>query len=245
MSRGKYQKKREPVVNIAICMAIVLFWLVIITTNMSAGLFARYTTSDSGSDSARVIQFNRLTVKETTENSPTGTFGEAFYFMPGYNLKKDIAVEFGGSEADTYVLIAVDVRGWDLTDKAASKHAFSLTQGTKTVMNWSVVSNWQYVTDETVTFADGGKGTRYVYCIPLETNESLPTQQVIQGKTPETEGEYTPGMIFVRKDCFRADYKALSGMKIDLNVTAYAVQANGFADAAAAWASLSAKEVQP
>ena len=46
-------------------MAGVLFCLVLITTAMMGGLFARYITSATGSDSARVVVFGNLTLTET------------------------------------------------------------------------------------------------------------------------------------------------------------------------------------
>jgi hypothetical protein len=52
-------------------LAGVCLCLVLISSHLTSGLYARYTTSASGSDSARVIQFNQLTV---TEN---GSFTDA------------------------------------------------------------------------------------------------------------------------------------------------------------------------
>ena len=46
-------------------LAGVLFCLVLITTSMMGGLFARYITSATGSDSARVASFGDLTLTET------------------------------------------------------------------------------------------------------------------------------------------------------------------------------------
>ena len=237
MANGKHLKKRKTVVNAAFRAALVLFWLVIISTYLSTGLFAKYSTGDNGSDQARTIKFDELTVTETIngEESPNGG---TLVFTPGVNLKKDISVSFGGSEADSFVFIAVDVRGWN----CSNKYDFSLSG----IMSWSVVSEWNFLSSEAIHFDaaedESADGMRYVYYIPLEPNASLEKQEVIQdGKITVHEPAQT-----------QKAYDALTGVGIDLNVTAYAVQANGFYDAEhttevaaaeSAWSSLRAKEV--
>ena len=44
-------------VNIPICVAAVLLFLTLLSTHLCSGLYARYTTTASGSDSARVARF--------------------------------------------------------------------------------------------------------------------------------------------------------------------------------------------
>ena len=250
MRRGKYEKQREPIFNFAICLAIVLFWLVMITTYLTAGLFAKYSTQASGGDDARVITFEELTV---AENGVDGSTGDTFIFAPGVNLTKDITVSFGGSEADTFVYVVLDVRGWDCDE---SGYGFSLKHDGKTIMNWSVDSKWSYVASEGISFEDGKPeavnpdGMRYVYCIRLDANTVLDKQQVIQRDVGDELDKN--GKIFVSADVTRADYAALAETKLDLNVTAHVVQANGFynsedmlTNAIEGWNSLRAKEVQP
>lgn len=239
MANGKHLKKRKTVVNAAFRAALVLFWLVIISTYLSTGLFAKYSTGDNGSDQARTIKFDELTVTETIngEESPNGG---TLVFTPGVNLEKDISVSFGGSEADTFVFIAVDVRGWNCSDN--KNYDFSRSG----IMSWSVVSDWKFLSSEAIHFAaaedEPADGMRYVYYIPLEPNASLEKQEVIE------DGE----IIVSAPTQTQKAYDALAGVKLDLNVTAYAVQANGFYDAEhtteaaaakSAWSSLRAKEV--
>ena len=236
MAKGKYQTKKAPMYNFAMRAAVVLFLLVIITTYLSAGLFAKYSTKDDGGDRARVIQFNQLVV---AENGVDGSNGSEFIFMPGVNLDKNITVSFGGSEAATFVLVALDVRSWQTNDH----YNFVLEQGGHTVMSWSVNPTWKYIAEQAVQFQGPGDtvqtGMRYVYYVQLDPNEPMSAQQVI-----------TDGTIIVSDEAVRADYKALAGVSLNLNVTAYAVQANGFyndadmdKNAIEAWTSLSAKEV--
>lgn len=45
-------------VNIPMCAALVLLFLTMISIHLTSGLYARYTTAASGSDSARVAKFD-------------------------------------------------------------------------------------------------------------------------------------------------------------------------------------------
>ena len=58
MDRHKGQKRRCGAGNMALWLAAVLFCLVVLTTYLSAGLFARYVTRDEGGDDARVAKFD-------------------------------------------------------------------------------------------------------------------------------------------------------------------------------------------
>lgn len=44
--------------NIPMCMALVLLCLTMLTTHLTGGLYARYTTTATGSDGARVARFD-------------------------------------------------------------------------------------------------------------------------------------------------------------------------------------------
>ena len=56
-------------VNIPICVAAVLLFLTLLSTHLCSGLYARYTTTASGSDSARVAKFE-------IEDGTVGTWKE-------------------------------------------------------------------------------------------------------------------------------------------------------------------------
>lgn len=218
MSRGKYQKPKAPAMNFAILMAFVLFWLVMVTTYLSVGLYAKYSTGGKGKDDARVISFNQLVVAENNVNNATG---QEYIFAPGVNLDKDITVSFGGSESDTFVFVELDTTGWT---QDAAKYAFALTRGDATIMSWEVDGAWSYLAS-----ADN----KHVYYMVLDANETLVAQKVIKD-----------GVITVPV-ATQANYNALAGINLNINATAQVVQANGFynsnnmaTNAAAAWASL-------
>ena len=207
MRKGKYEKHREPVLNAAMCLAVVLFWLVIITTYMSSGLFAKYSTMGMGGDSARVIQFGELTVTETLDTGVTPSGGDLF-FVPGTTMKKELTVDFEGSEADTVVFVALEAKGWNFTaPNAPDPASFALKQGENTLMSWEVESCWNYLASD---------GERHVFYIFLDSNTPLKNKPVIKD-----------GKITVNVATYDA-YDALAGADLNLDITAYAVQANGF-----------------
>ncbi len=80
--------------NIPMCMACLLLVLVVLTTNMSGGLFAKYRTSSSGGDTARVAKFEvdaniqSLTHDLTLDIRP----GES-NFMISLENKSEVAID--------------------------------------------------------------------------------------------------------------------------------------------------------
>lgn len=210
MRRKEHQKRRASGGNKAIWLAIVLFWLVVLTTYLSAGLFAKYVTRDDGGDEARVITFGKL---EVAENDVVGATGQEYIFIPGVNLTKKVTVSFGGSEADTFVFISLEAKGWESAD---GRNFVLKDKEGKVLLSWSVVDKWTPLMQEEIR--EGGKvtGTRYVYYMLLDSNETLAAQHVLTGDK------------ITVSQATRATYEALSGMKLDLNITATAVQANGF-----------------
>ena len=83
---GKGEKK----VNIPLCAALILLTLTLITTHMTCGLYARYTSSATGSDSARVARFKVECVVE--EN--TKTTDETNDFIVTVKNNSEVAVEY-------------------------------------------------------------------------------------------------------------------------------------------------------
>ena len=51
-------------INIPMLLAIVLFYLTVLSTHLTGGLFARYVTKADGTDSARVAKFDVQTTGE-------------------------------------------------------------------------------------------------------------------------------------------------------------------------------------
>lgn len=142
-------------------VAGVLFCLVLITTAMMGGLFARYVISDAESDSARVVVFGNLTLTET------GDFLEAdgkktAKIIPGVELNKKVTLSFDASEVATIVFVEVSAPGWDTADNR------TFLKGTH--LDWSVAADWTHL-----------PGTQYVYYKVLEPNTALTDVDIIQG----------------------------------------------------------------
>lgn len=74
---GKPNRK----VNIPMCAALILLCLVLVSSHLTSGLYARYTSSSTGSDSARVAKFEvetsganeNISVTADTDSSQNGT----------------------------------------------------------------------------------------------------------------------------------------------------------------------------
>jgi len=79
-------RKRKYSYNPAMVLAMILLCLTLISTHLTAGLYARYTTTDTGEDSARVAKF------EVTE---TGIFVDTMVaeILPGDSEERTIQVE--------------------------------------------------------------------------------------------------------------------------------------------------------
>ena len=102
----KKQNKEKAPVNlgaILIRAAAGLFILTIISIYLLSGLFARYVSSDQGSDSARVATFGNLTLTETGDFD--GTDSKKGMIIPGVPLTKNATVTFTGSEMATVVFV--------------------------------------------------------------------------------------------------------------------------------------------
>ena len=210
-SRGK--------LNIPFVLAIVMLWLTAVTVFLISGLYARYTTAGSAFDSARVIKFNRLEVKEKGAFATLESGNNQFLVIPGVNITKDFLVEFGGSEAATIVFVVAETPNW--TQVADNKYAFQAFSGK---MTWMADRNqWTALTPKTSIAGE------YVYYSVLGPNETL-DKSFIKEAT-----------ITVAETITRSELSTLESSPLQIKLTAYAVQSNGFDRVEDAWESLSQK----
>ena len=199
--------------NIALRLAAVMVMMVCISIWMLDGLFAKYRTSDEGSDSARVMSFGNITL---TESGDFGTGGGTAYLIPGVDLKKDVSVEFTGSESATYVFVEVELPAHWSSGNNVKFSAFS------NCVQWSVATGWTYLKlQEEPT-------TKFVYYCEVPPNTSL-KKQFIDG------GEITVDSTLTKKDL-----ETIAGLPeaLQINLRAIVVQSNGFESPKAAWASV-------
>lgn len=213
--KGKYLAKHRKTakVNIPMCIASFLFCLTLISIHLTSGLYAKYISSASGNDSARVIIFGDITLTET------GDFKDGnAYIIPGVDLTKKAVVDFAGSEAATYVFIEVAAAKWQPSD---DNYSFAIYSEDKALMEWSVADTWTYLTTTDDT---------YVYYRALTPNTEIDTEDIIADDGNITVSEYIT----------RSEILALTDLSIKLRATA--VQSGGFENPTAAWNSLAAKE---
>ena len=157
---------RKPKMNIAMCVAGVLFCLTMVSTYMVSGLFARYSSTGTGSDSARVMKFGKITIEET------GDFvgnTKNMMIIPGVDLEKKAVVNFDGSEAATYVFVEVDLAGnWTYAEPGTFLYG--------TLMDWAVADGWHYV-----------RGSKYVFYRELAPNTTLSVPIIKENKVHVSE----------------------------------------------------------
>ena len=202
--------------NIPFCAGLVLLCLTLFSMHLTSGLYARYVTSDSAEDAARVIKFGNLTLTETGDFAT----GQAI-LVPGKDLRKDVKIEsnkiasvYVTSEVDTIVFVSVDVVGAGWTYNSSTK-TFNYGE----YISWSVADGW----DTLGLHADTGK---YVYYVTLEANHALEKKDFIKG-----------GVITVSDKLTKAVIKTLPA-DLSIDIQAALVQANGFENVQAAWNSI-------
>ena len=163
--------KRKSSMGFGECMmwtAGVLFCLVLITTSMMGGLFARYTATETGSDSARVAKFGNLTLTETGDFVESADKKTA-KIIPGVDLEKAVKLSFDASEVATIVFVEVSAPNWDSSDNR------TFTKGD--YLSWRIAEDRRYLPK-----------TQYVYYKVLEPNIELDGVGIIhEGKITVSE----------------------------------------------------------
>ena len=212
----KQNKEKAPVKlgTILIRVAAGLVILTIISIYLLSGLFARYVSSDQGSDSARVATFGNLTLTETGDFD--GTDSKKGMIIPGVPLTKNATVTFTGSEMATVVFVEVVVPKdtWETADNRAFSYGG---------MSWSVASGWEYLKKDLYSGND-----RYVFFKILEPNTQLSGEEIVKD-----------GVISVSEEITKANIGSLGNA--DLTFRASVIQAGGFKTVQEAWTAMAAK----
>ena len=213
--KGKYLAKHTKTakVNIPMCIASFLFCLTLISIHLTSGLYAKYISSASGNDSARVIKFGELTLTEE------GDFyeGNKLMIIPGVALTKKATVSFSGSESATYVFVEITPSKWSTTDNKT----FSLMSNGKTAMQWNVAEGWLFLKSDNGT---------HIYYRELTPNTELIATDIIAEN----------GKITVSNQITKSEIQVMTGISIKLRATV--VQSGGFENPEAAWNSVAVKE---
>ena len=222
---------RRRKVNLPLMMALVLFYLTVFSTYLTAGLYAKYVVTGNGGDSARVIKFGQLTLEEESDLEEKSKDKYSKIISPGNKLNMDVTVSFTGSEADTYIFVKVYAPGW--TPKNYNIN-FVDTSGNISCgidnSKWTYLDSYlEHPSDENETihvyyYKDPTTGAQH-----LESNTAITDVPVLRPLDADKE-------IIISGALSKQDMKQMSGLSLDF--TAYAVQAGGFANAKAAWESI-------
>ena len=111
---------KGPKMNIPMCIAAVLFCLVLFTTHLTGGLLARYTASGSANDNARVAKFR------VTENYTTFSDSLVMGVSPG-TIERTIEVK-----NDSEVVVAYTITITNVTDNIPYVFSVNDETGTQT-----------------------------------------------------------------------------------------------------------------
>ena len=184
-----------------------------------------------------MITFGGLALEETCGFMKGNQFVKGdLTIIPGVNLVKDVDVSFTGSEADTYIFVEAEMKGWVTTnhvnffvmseevknDKGeVTRDSIKLMSITLNVNN----SSWEYLTSE---------GNTHVYYKLLESNDQLEKADFVAN-----DGKVEVSEFMTRKDAEKLRIDAAAENGIEMNITAYAAQASGFDGALEAWQSIS------
>lgn len=198
-------------INIPMLLAVILFYLTVVSIYLTGGLYARYVTSGTGSDSARVAKFGGLTLTE----SQAPYAGNTWRIIPGVDLEKKATVAFDSSEVAVYVFLQMELSDhWQTADHKT----FTLSQDGVTVMTWELEDAWTHLEDN-------------VYYLHLAPNTPL-VQEIIA-----EDGRITVSEDVTKAQLAQLELNRQSD-PICMTFQANAIQSGGFASPIDAWKHL-------
>lgn len=107
-----------------------LLYLAVATFALTGVTFSRYVASAHSQDEGRVITFGDLTVTDSG----------SVQVQPGVPAQKDLTVRFDGSEAATYVFVALEGSDW-------TRGADGIYHDAAGLMTWRVADGWTHLQD--------------------------------------------------------------------------------------------------
>ena len=216
------RRKDKVKMNIPMCAACVLLCLTMFSIYLMSGLYARYVTTASGGDGARVAKFGEATIAETGDFVADGSGKNVFKVAPGVNLKKDARVSYTGSEVAVYLFVKVDASdNWEIKGVTGSmRNYYVYASGGNFLLNLCLAPEWETLSNaENVCFMEVEPNTP-LDGIPLISSDGT----IVVSKTVGCDE-----MLRVLNNDGKGTY---------INFTAYVVQAGGFNTPEAAWASV-------
>jgi len=222
---------------------VALVCAIALVTATFLGTMAYFTSQDSVTNTFTVgkveITLDETNVDKENDSEPERDKENEYHLIPGVSHVKDPMVTVVSGSEDCYVRMLVEVENIDhLKDALKDSKYYAgdvfliqmLTGNETTPMTWDEV-NWPH-------YAAGYKtGTKTVdgKTISTATYEFRYKEKVEKGTMTNGMPKLFTNIMVPGADAGNDDMATLADVKI--NVTAHAIQADGFADANAAWAA--------
>lgn len=208
--------------NVPMKLACLLLILVMLTTYMTSGLYARYVATGTGEDSARVIKFHKIALRDTDKK---------IIITPGVPSTRDVAVSFDGSEATTYIFVEMELSNhWSVSNNGRD---FNVRANSTNYISFSIdTTKWGYM-------AKYSGSNKYIYYFKGANTVDGVLQPNNTVSFDQANILANAGTITVSDRLTMSYFKNLAGLSMEFRATA--VQANGFEDIDEAWESIAAK----
>lgn len=217
-----YEKK-----SVSMKVVVLLLAVVLLIGCVAGGTLAYLMAKSSTVTNAFVVgDIGNLKLYENNVEITAATTN-SFTIIPGKDITKDVAVSYsytakeGYDDVPVYVFVKVDASDWAVGD---DNKTYTVTKDNKTLLSWSIAESWTYLKKET-------DGSMIYYCT-VAADASLSNASVIAALT----GEGNTGHVEVSSEITKADIADVASAAGNITFTAYAIQQDTFADAAAAWA---------
>ncbi len=201
-----------PLKSFLLYLCIALF----LTTGVT---FSKYITSSNGGDNARVAKFGELSLYETVDGTKVTT--QNLIYTPGVNITKNPAVDFESNELAAYVFVKIDAKNWTFNN---TDNSFSITNETKEPIDRL---KWAVNTTAWNKLSVNNEMVYYIY---------VPAGTELKGVTIIKDNQIT-----VSSNITNSEMTEIQESISNITFTSFAVQANGFENAIAAWNSVSSK----
>lgn len=193
-------------------VALLLLCAVLLSSYAINGLYARYSSKNTSSASARVIRFGDIILTQPDDNY--------LILSPGITAKNEVKLDFAGSESATFVFVVITPsEHWTYAE-----NMLKIKRGEKEIATLGVNSDWTHLTTD---------GDKFVFYRALDPNVVLADVQIF------TNQNGVNGGVAISNQATAADLSALkTGNDISISVKAIAVQSIGFENATEAWDSV-------
>lgn len=178
---------------------VYLTYLFILSLMISGVTFSKYISSTVAENYARVIRFGELYITNGTDFYEE----ENIKIVPGAEIKKNLTVNFDGSEAQSCVFLKINSSYWTYD---SADRSFSYILSNKKIITWNIGTEWNYLKND---------GTGDVFYIFIQPNTKL-SQPIVNSNT-----------IYISKEIKNSDVQSISE-SLNLKFGAFAVQCNNF-----------------